>query len=454
VEGLQHFYWQSGRYREGAAALQAAAEAAESAAPGADDKAACLRVWVRALAWQSSIQRATGQSDAAQRLQQQCLAILQDPALSGADTRLERAILSWCVGATICMADYAQGRERFKKSYSLFRALDHRWGMAWALNAWGTMSKFLGKFQDARQRLEEALALYRALGNPAGIANSLSQLAETASLQGQFEEAEVLAREAVATAREADSRTEFAHAILHLGEVLEKAGKFQEAHAVLLQCLALYSKLGHRNYVTETQSFLGSVEIHQGRYQEARDRVQTSLELTGAHGPPYCVGLNLLLLGSLELAGGAYAMAQQFLKDGIAAYQEVGGHQDDLSWALAQLAIADYGLDDAPGARQRVCHALEMAKESGVVLPLLWALPAMALLLAGEGEIERAVELHALASRYPLVAESRWFADVAGNRIAELSATLPDDQVANLRERGRARDLETTAAQLLTELCE
>ena len=118
MEGLEHFYWQSGRYREAKAALQAAAKAAESAAHRADHKAACLRVWVRALAWQSSVQRATGQSDAAQQLHQQCLAILQDPALAGSDTRLERAILSWSMGATVCMADYAQGRQHIEESYS------------------------------------------------------------------------------------------------------------------------------------------------------------------------------------------------------------------------------------------------------------------------------------------------------------------------------------------------
>jgi tetratricopeptide (TPR) repeat protein len=454
MEGLQHFYWHSGRYREGAAALQAAAKAAESAAHRADHKAACLRVWVRALAWQSSVQRATGQSDAAQQLHQQCLAILQDPALAGSDTRLERAILSWSMGATVCMADYAQGRERFEESFSLFRALDHRWGMAWALNALGTMSKFLGELQDARQRFEEALALYRALGNPAGIASSISQLSEIAYLQGQFEEAEGLAWEAVATAREAGSRTELAYAFLHLGEVLEKAGKFQEAHSVFLECLALYNELGHRNYVTEAQSSLGIVDIHRGRYEEARDRLQTSLELARSQGPPYCVGLNLLLLGCLDLAEGAHTRAYQSLQDSIAAYQEVGGHQDDLSWALATLAIAAHGLEDTPEARQHLCHALELAEESGVVPPLLWALPATALLLAGEGDLERAVELYALASGYPLVAESRWFEDVVGKQIKVAASTLPAERVAILQERGRARDLEATAAELLAELCE
>jgi DNA-binding SARP family transcriptional activator/predicted ATPase len=456
MEGLQNFYWHSGRYREGAAALQAAATAAaaaaELAAHGAGDRATCLRVWVRALAWQSSFQRATGQKGAARRLQQQCLAILADPSLTGSDTRLERAILSWCIGATICMADYAQGRGQFEESFSLFRAIDHRWGMAWALNGLGTMSKFLGDYSDARQRLEEALALYRALGHRAGIASIVSQLAEIADLQGRFEEAEGLAREAVATGRETGSRTEFAYALLHLGEVLERAGKFQEAHSAFLQCLALYSDLGHRNYVTEAQASLGSVDIHRGRYEEARERIETSLELARSQGPPYCIGQNLLLLGSLELAGGVYAVAQQFVQDSIAAYREVGGHQDDLSRAFATLALAVHGQRDTHGARQHLCHALEMAQESEVVPPLLWALPAMALLLAGEGEKERAVELYALASRYPLVAKSRWFAAVAGDTMAEIAATLPAERVATLRERGQARDLQATVGELLTEL--
>lgn len=86
------------------------------------------------------------------------------------------------------------------------------------------------------------------------------------------------------------------------------------------------------------------------------------------------------------------------------------------------------------------------------MLPLLWALPAMALLLAGEGENERAVELYSLALRFPLVAESRWFADVVGDTLAEVAATLPAERVAILQERGQARDLEATVAELLAEL--
>ena len=66
--------------------------------------------------------------------------------------------------------------------------------------------------------------------------------------------------------------------------------------------------------------------------------------------------------------------------------------------------------------------------------------------------LEQAVELYALASRYPFVANSRWFEDVAGRHIAAVAATLPPDVVTAAQERGRARDLEATVAELLVEL--
>jgi DNA-binding SARP family transcriptional activator/predicted ATPase len=451
LEGLEHFYWHSGRYREGAAALQAAAAAAAAAAESVADRAACLRVWARALTWQSNFQRATGQKDAALQLQQQCLAILQDPALAGSDTRLERAILSWTTGATVCMDDYAQGRQWFEECFSLFRDLDHQWGMAWALDAWGTMSMLLGAYPDAKRRSEEGLAIYRAAGYQSGVAGSVSRLSEIAWRQGRFEEAERLAREGVATSREAGSRTNFALALLNLGEVLEKVAKFSEAYSTLQQSLALFSSLGYRGYVTQAYSFLGSIDLHSGRYQEVGEHAQTGLTLARKRGPRFCVGLNLRLLGCLELAQGVPAAAHQLLEESAAAYQEVGP-KDDLGLALACLAIAARGLEDTPGARRHLCQAFEISVESGAVLPLLWALSAMALLLAGERESEQAIELYALASRYALVAKSRWFADVVGNQVTAAAAVLPTQRVAALEELGRTRDLKATAEELLTEL--
>ena len=96
--------------------------------------------------------------------------------------------------------------------------------------------------------------------------------------------------------------------------------------------------------------------------------------------------------------------------------------------------------------------ALQMASEIRAFMPLTIALPAMALLRASQGQPEQAVELYALASRHPYVADSRWFEDLAGRPIDEVAATLPADTVAAARERGKGRDLWDTVADLLAEI--
>ena len=73
-------------------------------------------------------------------------------------------------------------------------------------------------------------------------------------------------------------------------------------------------------------------------------------------------------------------------------------------------------------------------------------------LLAEWGEPERAVELYALASRYPYVGESRFWEDAVGRHIAAAAESLPPDVVSAAQERGKARDLWATAEELLTEL--
>ena len=101
--------------------------------------------------------------------------------------------------------------------------------------------------------------------------------------------------------------------------------------------------------------------------------------------------------------------------------------------------------------RGTTSRALRTVAATQALMPLIYVLPGLALLLADEGQAERAVELYALASRHPLVANSRWFEDVAGRHIASVAATLPPEVVSAAQERGRARDLDATVAELLAE---
>jgi len=105
-------------------------------------------------------------------------------------------------------------------------------------------------------------------------------------------------------------------------------------------------------------------------------------------------------------------------------------------------------------ARQVLCEALLAANETGALAPALFSVAHTALLLAGQGEPERAVELYALASRYPYLGNSRYWEDLAGQHIAAVAAKLPPGAIAAAQERGRARDLDATVTELLAELRE
>lgn len=122
-----------------------------------------------------------------------------------------------------------------------------------------------------------------------------------------------------------------------------------------------------------------------------------------------------------------------------------------MGWALATLAYAVRGLGDVPLARQHLAEALRAAAETRYPGILFHALPAMALPLVDAGEVERGVELYAVASRHPYVGNSRWFETVAGKHIAAVATTLPPEVVKAAQERGRARDLWATASELLME---
>jgi predicted ATPase len=454
MEAAYYFYWYGSRYWEGQAAFRAAAAAASAASSAAEeitDKATCLRVCLRASAWQSRFEKALGNGEVARRIHQKALTVLEDPALVGRDTRLERAILALTNGFTLASVDFEQARGQFKESYALFHELELQWGMAWALTNLGNMSAILGDHRDARGRLEEGLVIWRALGNRPGISFSLGFLAYLARMEGRFEDAGALAQQAYAVSLEQGTRTRTGMNHLFLATALEHWGRLSEARAILEEGLAL--AVDHGNVVQHVQvhSALVRVGLHQGRYEEARVHAETGLELARANGPRFIVGLNLVLQGCLDLAEGDFASARRHLQDGIDVYRDCG-QTDDLSWNHALLALAARGQGETADARRHLLDACQIAVDLGVVPPLLWALPVAALLLADRGQRERAVELFALASRYPLVANSRWFEDVAGRHLAATAETLPAAVAAEAAERGQACDIHATVAGLLTEL--
>jgi hypothetical protein len=149
--------------------------------------------------------------------------------------------------------------------------------------------------------------------------------------------------------------------------------------------------------------------------------------------------------------GGAIGEAQKLLRESITLLRQIQ-LRDELGWALAASVYVKRKLGQHRRAKRHLCEALWIAADIGAWFPAMIALPAIALFLADQGEVERAVELYALISRYPPVVNSRAFEDLAGRHIAALAKALPPDVTVAARQRGRAREVEATVVELFLEL--
>jgi tetratricopeptide (TPR) repeat protein len=293
----------------------------------------------------------------------------------------------------------------------------------------------------------------RELGDKRGIADSLRQLGEFCWELGQLEESERLVCESLAVFQETGDRAGVVHGMRTLGLILLYRGKSTEAHSLLEEALALATDLGLGQHKAVASRTLGLVEMNAGRYKGARARVQGRTDLAFARElvERRWIGFSCFVLGAVSLAEEDYVDARRLLREAIPVYRETMD-LGILGQALGLLGIAERGLGRSCQAERHLYDALQVAAKVGPFLPLMYTLPATALLLIDRGEVERAVELYALASYYPIVANSRWFDDVAGKHVAAVAATLPPEVVAAAEKRGRQRDLWATVEELLVEL--
>jgi DNA-binding SARP family transcriptional activator/predicted ATPase len=393
--------------------------------------------------WRSTFASFMGNSARSNRFAQETLAILDSPALADEDTRPERAAAYMQLGYAVRDTDPKEARIRFRQSKQLYQEIGDPLGLSDALEGLGRAARNLRDFGAAQQAVAESLRLRQEAGDGLGTAEATALVGHIALWQGDFARAEQLVRQGLATP---ETTTHW----LSLAQFF--AGRFARARATAAGSIVFFFDLGQRREAAYSMVILGQCHQHLGDYQAARVNAREGLEAAESVGFPRGAGIGLGLLGAVALAEANYDEACTRCEASLAVWQESSGHPSEFEGELACLALAAWGLGNRAEAQEHLRAQLAWAQESQMLMPALFGLVAAARLLADEGEMERAVELYALASRYPFVANSRWFADVAGNNIRAAAATLPELVVTAARDRGQSRDLHATVAELLGEL--
>ncbi len=454
IEGLCLFYEWRGRFQEGELVCRAAAETLD--AMKCDDSLGApltsrLRVLIKALTWQSNFKWLLGSPEAARKLLRKSLTLLEDPALAGEDTRLEEAFVLRQMGHVVRGSNREEARRLFEQSLELCQTLGDRWATAIVLDSLGAVTCCLGSYAKAKELLEESLAIRQAMGDRRGIASSLMLLGTIAMGRRQLEEGKCLVQESIEIRRDIGDRAGVAGGLTNLGTTLLSSGDYSEGHSLLKDGAAIFDEIGFRRGLAFSSISLGEAKMHLGQYEDARVQGQLGLALSREIGYSAGIGFSCDLLGYVALAAEEYTQALQLFRESIAIYREIG-QREDMGWALVGSGYAARGLGDLHQAQQHFYETLKLAIEIGTLTQLLWALPGIALLLTDQGDADRAIELYALASRYPNVAHSNWFEDVAGRHITAIATALPRDVISAARTLGQNRDLDVTLAELFVEL--
>jgi serine/threonine protein kinase/tetratricopeptide (TPR) repeat protein len=304
------------------------------------------------------------------------------------------------------------GRELCLDGLDLFRQVGDGRGVAMALQGLAWCAWHAGEYTDAKQRFEESLALFRQISDPEGMTRCLHGLGHTCWILGEYEQAEQTHTEMLHLCQDTGNRGGIARALGDLGIDAYGLRRYDRARALMEQSLALYRDMGNASGMKDELADLGEAANLLGDYAAAERYAREAL--------------SFVELGSLDYDGGAFE--------------------------CRVLGNAACGLGNLAEARASLCRSLQAVFAVRTPHRYLWPLLGVARLLARQQKKERALELLALvmSHRYSWQVTK----DQAALLVTELEAELPPEVVAAALERGRARDLDATVAELLVELGE
>ncbi|MBN1936725.1 MAG: hypothetical protein JW934_18840 [Anaerolineae bacterium] len=443
TESLGAYYDRRVRYQEGESGFRLAAGHLQSASL-ADE----LRVLIKLTTWQAIF---APDAQTFRQLGRQCLSLLERPELAGQDIHREKALALRTMSFLIAGSDYEKQVEVLEESLALSRAIGDQYEEAVTLHLMALRAYFRYGYDRAMQKAQEALAIRKKIRDTGGIAITSWALSATTWIMGQ-EESEHWARECIAAGEESGNSGLVAIGLWMLGLVFCLKGEFVQACLPAEQCLALCTDSGDRNGIYLANELFSQVRTYLGQYEQARAFAKEGHQVARSIEARAYVGRAITCAGMALLGQNQLQEAYQALAESTTLFREIGEVQVELGWALPLLGYAALGVQQMLQAKQVICESLQIGYRTRGFFSQIFSVSAAALLLAELGEKERAVEIYALALRYPFVANSRWFEDIAGRRIAAAAANLPPEVVAAAQARGRARDLQATVKELLEEL--
>ena len=400
------------------------------------------------LTWRCAFKQLSTNYPDSKLLADETLALLSDTRLQAVDTRDIEAHIELWYGYNNYVKHPDKANLHFQRSYELSQKIDDPMGMAATLVGLGRVARNRNQPDEAEIHFRRAIQLHESIDNFLEYDDALRALGSLACRRQNFVEAEQLLNQALAHTPP-NSRFAAAHTLMWLGQTYYLSGQFNQATVTNERKLARSREQGVVFQIAMAYVRLAAAYRELGDYQKARALVKTALSEFEALKMSDFVSMSLALLGSIDLLDGMIENAFDRLQQGVLNQPErfyVHFRWGDQAW----LGIAARATGRRQEAWSHLLAELQRADSARLYMPLLLTFAGLALLMADDGEIERAVELIALIKEHPFIANAHWFDDLVGREVkAAAAATLSDDQRLRAEARGKARNLWETAQFLI-----
>ncbi len=445
------FYDVRGRFEDGEAMCRMASEKfSEISSRDQGERSYCLPVWVRVLAWQS---RFTQDVEISIELLHESQDILNCVELRDDRYKEAQALVWYSLGKHFSWNNRQKAKDYFLESLEMSRDLGDKWSEARTLNDLGWVAWVTGAFDEAERLLNDSLKIELEIGDQRGAAGSLNLMAVLVKHLGRVKEAQRLHLESLAILKKLGAKFEIADRLHTLSSAMIMDGKFDDGLQYARQSLRDYNELGYDGpYKAKPDITIALALMHLSHYSQSRTHAQEALRLSRENDSPQGVGAALLVLGDLALVENSYAEAEKHLQESYSVLKKIVHNMCAIP--LIVLSYVECHLGLTREAQGHLLQALEPASDSKHFFIAIQTIPAAALLAADLGDVERAVELYALACRYPYIGKSHWYEDIAGKQISQAALDLSPDVIKAAQARGNSLDIWDTIEQLMAKLAE
>jgi len=348
----------------------------------------------------------------------------------------------------------------YEESLALYRRLDDRWGMAFALRGFGVSLINRGELEQSRSLLDEALDLFRLLADPWGIAVVQFNLGWLISYKDDVAAAERSWEESLAAFRQTGDRWGIAVALSALSYLARRRGEYARAVDLSEESLEYFRQVGDKAGIATSLSRLGNIAFRRGDYRQAVSLIEEGIPLKRELGEQGGLANDFALLGLIAAYQGDYDRARAWLEQSLALAREVGDNfiaaQD-----LAYLAHTNYYAGDLERSTHLWQESMDQLRKNNDRLGTGYALNGLGLAAWRHGSLETAqAQLEESLRLYEEVGDKRYIA-TAYKDLGQLAHARGEDAKAfelcrkalgmfrNLGDRlGQAESLAALAATL------